>query len=130
MEHGRVLVFGLLPLCLGCSVEHRPKSPSSEQTFSQEEILPLTRVRLYASGVGYFERHGDVSAGQHTLPVPLGHLDDALKSLVLLSAGSEPLSLSFPSRLSPAVARARAGMPAAENAALSYDRLLAGKRWS
>ncbi len=128
MHFRRTLVLGLLSLSVACSAEHRPKSAASKQVVDQREVLPLVRVRLYSSGVGYFERHGDVSAGQHMLPVPLGHLDDALKSLVLLSAGSEPLSLSFPSRVSPAVARARAGLPAAENAAISYDRLLAALR--
>jgi hypothetical protein len=123
----RFLPLALLPVLLACSTSPPPKN-ASDQVPGQEQILPLVRLRLYASGVGYFERHGDVSAGQRRLPVPLGHLDDALKSLVLLSSDSEALSLSFPSRVSPAVARARAGMAAAENAALSYDRLLAALR--
>ncbi len=125
-----IRLFAIAPtaLLLACARGETPSSPVNRPRPSDAAILPLVRVRLYSSGVGYFERHGDVSAGQHMLPVPLGHLDDALKSLVLLSAGSEPVSLSFPSRVSPAVARARAGLPAAENAALSYDRLLAALR--
>jgi hypothetical protein len=122
-----ILSLGLLPFLVACATSAPPKT-GADQVPGQESILPLVRVRLYASGVGYFERHGDVSAGQRRLPVPLGHLDDALKSLVLLGSDSEQLSLSFPSRVSPAVARARAGMAAAENAALSYDRLLAALR--
>jgi hypothetical protein len=124
----RHLVVGILPLLLGCAAQVPPKGSAEGRGRGQEQILPLVRVRLYASGVGYFERYGDVSAGQRSLPVPMGHLDDALKSLVLLSPDSEQVSLSFPSRVSPAVARARAGMAAAENAALSYDRLLAALR--
>lgn len=124
----RFLALAPIALIIACARTPPPTSATAGKTPSQEEILPLVRLRLYASGVGCFERRGDVSAGQHTLPVPMGHLDDALKSLVLLSADSEPLSLSFPSRVSPAVARARAGMAAAENAALSYDRLLAALR--
>jgi hypothetical protein len=121
------LSLGLLPFLIACASSSPPKT-ATDQVPGQEQILPLVRLRLYASGVGYFERHGDVSAGQRKLPVPLGHLDDALKSLVLLSSDSEQLSLSFPSRVSPAVARARAGVAAAENTALSYDRLLAALR--
>jgi hypothetical protein len=90
--------------------------------------LPLKRVRLYASGVGYFERRGTLSGERDTLPVPASHLDDALKSLVLLSPSGRLDSISFASRLSPAVARARAGLPAEEDEALSYDRLLVSLR--
>lgn len=126
-QSSRFLCLGLLPFSLACAKGAPPKA-ATDQVPGQEQVLPLVRVRLYASGVGYFERHGDVSAGQRRLPVPLGHLDDALKSLVLLGSESEQLSLTFPSRVSPAVARARAGMAAAENAALSYDRLLAALR--
>ena len=44
--------------------------------------MPLTRVRLYASGVGYFERRGRLHGEGDGLPVPASHLDDALKTLV------------------------------------------------
>jgi hypothetical protein len=124
----RVLSLSVLAFLSACSTQPPKAASSGLEVPSPNQILPLVRVRLYASGVGYFERQGSLNAGQHTLPVPKAHLDDALKSLVLLSHGTEQLSLSFPSRISPAVARARAGMPAAENAALSYDRLLAALR--
>ncbi|MGC4066422.1 MAG: hypothetical protein QM784_17675 [Polyangiaceae bacterium] len=124
----RYFPFVALPLVAACASTTPPRSAVTGQPPSEEEILPLVRVRLYASGVGYFERHGDLGSGQRKLPVPVGHLDDALKSLILLSPASEQISVTFPSRVSPAVARARAGMAAAENAALSYDRLLAALR--
>ena len=91
-------------------------------------MLPLTRVRLYASGVGYFERKGTLTTNHGALPVPTGHLDDALKTLVVFNANQDLGSVSFPSRLSPAVARARAGLPADQEAVLSYDRLLVSLR--
>lgn len=73
-------------------------------------VVPLQRVRLYESGVGYFERRGD--ARGTALPVPASHLDDALKSLVLLGASGAPVrGLSFPSSVSGARARARMGLP-------------------
>lgn len=93
-----------------------------------KQVLPLERVRLYASGVGYFERAGTVDDTSGALPVPAGHLDDALKSLVVFNDHSQLGSVSFPSRLSPAVARARAGLPANQDAVLSYDRLLVALR--
>ena len=121
-----IVVF---PLLVACGHHARPASANAEASApSAKEILPLIRVRLYASGVGYFERQGDLAAGRRALPVPAGHLDDALKSLVLLGPDSKDVTLSFPSRLSPAVARARAGLPAAEDSAISYDRLLAALR--
>ncbi|HMA95257.1 MAG TPA: hypothetical protein VKP30_21355 [Polyangiaceae bacterium] len=121
----RCLVLAPACLVLACATRSPPRLAGSP---SDGEVLPLVRVRLYASGVGYFERRGDLNAGQRRLPVPAGHLDDALKSLVLINSGADPVGVTFPSRVSPAVARARAGMAAAENAALSYDRLLAALR--
>ncbi len=121
------LGFLVVPLAFACA--SGPRSPGTHHTArSEEEALPLVRVRLYASGVGYFERHGELKAGQRSVPVPAGHLDDALKSLMVLGQGDEGLSVTFPSRLSPAVARARAGLPAADDAAISFDRLVAALR--
>lgn len=130
--HVRKLACALLVISsagavsLACSGAERDTT-AARQRFSEKDVLPLVRVRLYASGVGYFERNGRVDGGQSVLPVPAGHLDDALKSLVLLDA--EGLgSVSFPSRLSPAVARARAGLPSSQDSVLSYDRLLVALR--
>ncbi len=87
-------------------------------------MLPLAKVRLYESGVGYFERAGELSGGGAALPVPSAHLDDAIKSLVVLSRDGSVEDISFNSRLSPAVARARAGLPPDDDADLSYGALL------
>ena len=49
--------------------------------------LPLRTVRFYEVGVGYFERKGQLDgASTLTLPLPTSQLDDALKSLVVLSS--------------------------------------------
>ena len=56
--------------------------PSLGAAAPRNTTLPLTRVRLYETGVGYFERSGAVPVGETSLPVPAGHLDDALKTLV------------------------------------------------
>ena len=50
--------------------------------------LPVRRVTLYTSGVGYFERSGDVDGdAAQTLLFPVGQVNDVLKSLVLLDSG-------------------------------------------
>lgn len=86
-------------------------------------VVPLSRVRLYEVGVGFFERRGD--ARGTSLPVPSSHLDDALKTLVLLGADGAPVrGVSFPSRVSGARARARMGLPTGAEP-LKYRDLLA-----
>jgi hypothetical protein len=79
---------------------------------SSPTTLPLQRVRLYETGVAYFERSGTVDGRRTRLPVPSAHLDDALKTLVVLGREGNVDEVTFPSRQSPAVARARAGLPA------------------
>lgn len=103
-----VVLFGMVVQtgCVGALTEQNTAASSG----APSAVLPLQRVRLYASGVGYFERSGSMKSGSAALPVPAGHWDDALTSLVVLSADDGVGSVSFPSRLSPAVARARAGL--------------------
>ena len=91
-------------------------------------ILPLTTLRLYETGVGYFERSGTLTATEHTaLPVPASHLDDALASLVVLAPGvtSPVRGLSFDSRVSSGMARALAGLPTEADGPVGYRELLA-----
>lgn len=72
--------------------------------------LPLTRVRLYETGVGYFERSGAMPAGETSLPVPAEHLDDALKTLVVLSGDVKVTGLAFSSSVSRDMANKPAGL--------------------
>src|SRR5262245_38887207 len=93
--------------------------------------LPLLRVRLYETGVGYFERTGPLGGRGVGLPVPAGHLDDALKTLVVLS--DDPATriggIEFASSLSPGPARSLAGLPGSEDGApLGLSALLRGLR--
>ncbi len=75
--------------------------------------LPLKRVRLYEAGVGYFERSGMLNGTTANLPVPTGHLDDALKTLVVLSddPNANVAGLEFGSSVSRGMARVMAGLP-------------------
>ena len=94
-------------------------------------VLPLTTLRLYETGVGYFERSGTLSPEDRTaLPVPASHLDDALASLVVLTADHDAhddrvRGVSFDSRPSGGMARALAGLPAQADAPIAYRDLLA-----
>jgi hypothetical protein len=92
-------------------------------------VLPLRSLRLYDAGVGYFERSGRVAAGgPPSLPVPAGHIDDALKTLVVLSGQGRAAvhGVEFGSSISHGMARALAGLPADENEPLSLEKLLVG----
>lgn len=73
--------------------------------------LPLKTLVLYQNGVGYFERRGAVRAGSVAeIPLEPGQLDDALKSLVVVSAQGVA-SVEFAPPLSAEAARAMAGLP-------------------
>lgn len=73
--------------------------------------LPLKTLVLYENGVGYFERRGPVTAGSVAeIPLEPGQLDDALKSLVVVSAQGVA-SVEFAPPLSAEAARAMAGLP-------------------
>ena len=102
----------------GCATTAPVRAPS---------ILPLRSLRLYEAGVGYFERAGTLGGtAVTTLPVPSGHLDDALTSLVILNGGAGGLvtGLSYGSSVSQGVARARAGLPVDSAHPLTYRDVL------
>ncbi len=95
--------------------------------------LPLQRLRLYETGVGYFERRGNVGPSESlTLPLPSSHLDDALKSLVVLeaTAGVRIHGVAFESSVSEGMARAMAGLPEESEGPLAYVDLLASLKGS
>lgn len=90
---------------------------------ARESTLPLTRVRLYETGVGYFERAGTMPAGEVSLPVPAGHLDDALKTLVVLGGGVKVDGVAFSSSVSRSMAQKLAGLPEQGGAPLGLSEL-------
>jgi hypothetical protein len=114
-----VLGVGLAALTCACS----------PATSSRSAILPLRTLRLYETGVGYFERTGSLDGSAPTsLPVPAGHLDDALETLVVLNPGGHSRfhGIEFGSSLSRGMARALAGLPAEADAPLGLEQLLVG----
>ncbi len=89
--------------------------------------LPLQTLRLYETGVGYFERRGHVSRDSDiSLLVPAAHIDDALKTLVVLGDGGKAnvTAIEFDSVVSKGMARALAGLPEAADQPVSFRDLL------
>src|SRR5690606_40778160 len=79
-----------LPICFlstaGCFASSSGAGHSSSSDVGA--VLPLTHLKLYETGVGYFERAGKLEADNDaSLPVPAAHVDDAIKSLVVLDQG-------------------------------------------
>ena len=62
-----------------------------------DDTLALDRVVLYRSGIGYFERRGEVDGDALILKVRKDQVNDLLKSLTVVDAGSgKALSVSMP----------------------------------
>lgn len=75
--------FALTAGLLGVATAHAQTTPAAAPA-----ALPVTAVTLYTSGVGYFERGGQVDGDvAQTLLFPVGQINDVLKSLVLLDGG-------------------------------------------
>ncbi|MDR3160257.1 MAG: DUF4139 domain-containing protein, partial [Spirochaetaceae bacterium] len=63
-----------------------------------EEALPLKRVALFSSGVGYFEHRGTLSGpARIDLPFHVEAINDALKSLVINDPGTAAPQVRYPS---------------------------------
>lgn len=58
--------------------------------------LGLERVVLYRNGVGYFERHGEVDESVLRIRVRRDQVNDLLKSLTVVDANGQALSVSMP----------------------------------
>lgn len=116
------MLIGVAPL-VGCT----PSQPARSAQEAQQ-VLPLRTLRLYETGVGYFEREGKLdSDSSMTLPVPASHLDDALKTLVVVSREGRARvgGVEFASRITPGLARKLAGLPSVTDQPITYRALLA-----
>ena len=62
-----------------------------------ETDLPLKKVALFSSGVGFFERQGEVTGSASVrLPFPSEDVSDALKSLTIMDPACTMPSVSYP----------------------------------
>jgi hypothetical protein len=95
---GSGLLLGglLLPLCLGPLLGGCSQQPASAP-FADAAELPVTRVVLYQNGVGYFERSGSIDGNLLTLQIHPTQINDLLKSLTVIDAGTgRAVSVSLP----------------------------------
>ncbi len=89
MQHQRGIYVSLF-LAAGCLfAQDRPRQTSAgapaPSTPAVADTLPVKRIVLYKSGVGYFEHLGNVRENQDvTIPFTSGQLNDVLKSLTVL----------------------------------------------
>lgn len=59
-------------------------SSTTTTTAAADDILPIRRITLYRSGVGYFERAGTVRPGDVQLRFNTDQINDILKSMVVI----------------------------------------------
>src|SRR5690554_879772 len=93
----------LLVTLLALAPSYAAAQADAAAQFSQAD-LPITRLALFTSGVGYFEHEGAVTGDQElVLTVPKDEMDDLLQSLVLQDFGGgsiEPVRYSSQAPLS------------------------------
>ncbi len=117
----RALSHAILPFTLALAACH-----GSPEAASPSDVLPLRTIRLYETGVGYFERAGRIAAESDALPVPASHVDDALKTLVVMADGAD-LAISgieFESLVSRGLARSLAALPLEADKPVTYADVL------
>ncbi|MCI0464842.1 MAG: DUF4139 domain-containing protein [Gemmataceae bacterium] len=85
MKHPRLAAAALVLLAAGLPVLAQPRPGTAE--------LPVTRVVLFSSGVGYFQREGPIDGtARIDLQFPSSQINDLLKSLVLQDTGGGQIS--------------------------------------
>ncbi|XYH96286.1 hypothetical protein ACMHYB_52305 [Sorangium sp. So ce1128] len=118
----RAAALGILVLSAGCHV-----TPAASPATAS--ALPLKKLRLYETGVGYFERSGNISSSSDSLPVPASHVDDALKTLIVLSDGKARVTgIEFDSVLSGGLSRSLAALPSDADTPVTYRDVLESLR--
>ena len=86
------ILLRLLSACAlcGCAKDTNVRSPTSED-------LPVSRVVMYQSGIGYIERNGVVEGDELVLHIRPDQINDILKSLTVIDrANGRPVSISLP----------------------------------
>jgi hypothetical protein len=75
-------------------------NPASAATQAAEgPLLPLSRIVLYSSGVGYFQHDGTIrDRAQVDLRFNVGQVNDLLKSLIVQDLGGGRVSITYGSR--------------------------------
>lgn len=85
MKPSRLLLVAALALAAAFPLLAQPRPGAAE--------LPIKRIVLFNSGVGYFQRDGQVDGNAHVdLQFPAASVNDLLKSLVLQDQGGGRIS--------------------------------------
>jgi hypothetical protein len=99
--HRMSVVLSLV--CLGVFsmptwAQEPPRAPTTAAT--QQATLPLTKIVLYASGVGYFQRDGQINGhGQVALRFKVDTVNDLLKSMTVQDFdGGQVSTVTYDSR--------------------------------
>src|SRR5215813_1609352 len=70
-----------------------PQAHAASAARPDMSALPVAQVILYSSGVGYFQREGEVEGSQRIdLSFPVADINDLLKSMVLQDLGGGHVS--------------------------------------
>ncbi len=85
-------------LSMAARAENPPPSPAAETT--SQATLPLTKIVLYASGVGYFQRDGQIDGrSQVALRFKVDNINDLLKSMIVQDFdGGQVSTVTYDSR--------------------------------
>ncbi|MDR0760970.1 MAG: DUF4139 domain-containing protein [Treponema sp.] len=100
-----MMSLAVIPACIAVFAQAaqeaaREPAPAWDAPIPQAEaaeVLPLRRLSLFSSGVGYFEHRGTVNGPAGiTLPFPVEAVNDALKSLTIIDPASASPQVSYP----------------------------------
>ncbi|MBL0871665.1 MAG: hypothetical protein IBJ18_13930, partial [Phycisphaerales bacterium] len=73
--------------------------PALQPPAANANNIPITRITLYRSGVGHFQRQGSVIGNaQLSLKFDANQINDVLKSLQIVDFGGRVASVSYPSK--------------------------------
>jgi len=85
--------FGLLAALHSSRTAAQPPLSEPHQAIKPPTPLPISQVVLFSSGVGYFQREGEVEGNSRVdLTFPVADVNDLLKSLVLQDLGGGRIS--------------------------------------
>jgi hypothetical protein len=81
-----LVVLGTAAVAVRQGLSHQPEPANGNG--KPAAPLPISQVVLFNSGVGYFQREGQIDGDAHVdLSFPAGDVNDLLKSLILQDAG-------------------------------------------
>ena len=115
------IVIALLLSALPLSAQQAARQNPGSSPDSSAQKLPLRRVVLYKSGVGYFEHAGTVNGNENVeIDLTSSQLDDVLKSLTALDMNGGRISGANYDSLDPASHQLDAiSVPVAEKTSLA-----------